>query len=120
MIFLEKINIKKIKSYNFNDLDKIVIESGTWAIVKNEKEIVIGLVGIIGNCFLQIIIKKEYRGQGYLKDIINNVLKQWNPKQLFSTISKNNLISIKAHKKLGYTQVFNGKIPKGMIRLKIK
>ncbi len=125
-MILEEIDIRDIEKYNFDDEDlkKIVIENGRWAIVKDKDDkdniILVGLVGILRNKFFEVIIDKKQRGKNYLKKIIDLIIKEWNLKELYATIEKSNKASLKAFSKLGYKQVFEGKIPEGHIRLKIK
>ncbi len=52
--------------------------------------------------------------------IIDLIIKEWNLKELYATIKKNNKVSLKAFSKLGYKQVFGGEIPENAIRLKLK
>lgn len=123
MIFLkEDISLDIIRL--LKDRDKIVVEDGKWARVLNTNGNLfipdyIGVVGIIKNCFLQIIIFEDSRGQGYLKKIIDKVIRYWRLDKLYATINKDNIQSIKAFKKLGYKEVKEGKIPPNHIRLKI-
>ncbi len=120
-MYLEEIKFEEIKNLDIEDIDKIVVEEGRWAIIiikeccKN-----IGLVGIIKDKFFQIIIKEEFRGRDYLRKIIDLIITEWNLNELYATIDRNNLRSMRAFAKLDYGQVFEGKIPKNSVRLKIK
>lgn len=118
-MYLEEIKFEEIKNLNIEDIDKIVVEDGRWAIINDDYKN-IGLVGIIKGKFLQIIINKEFRGKNYLKKIIDLIITEWNLNELYATIDRNNLRSLKAFTKLDYGQVFEGKIPKNSVRLKIK
>ncbi len=70
-MFLEEIDFKDIEKYNFDDEDlkRIVVENGRWAIVKDKDNknniVLVGLVGILRNMFFEVIIDKKQRGKNY-------------------------------------------------------
>ncbi|VVB80242.1 Acetyltransferase (GNAT) domain protein [uncultured archaeon] len=60
--------------------------------VKNTKE----------DGFVQIVLLKEFRGKGLVEEAEMKLVKRCKLRKLYATIQKNNLASIKAHKKIGF------------------
>jgi RimJ/RimL family protein N-acetyltransferase len=90
------------------DRDEIVIadEGKYYTILWDNKKA--GVVGFIpskasdGSGFVQIIIAPEFRGKGLVKLAEDFLAKRHNLKQLFATIKKDNIASIKSHQKSGF------------------
>jgi hypothetical protein len=66
-----------------------------------------GVIGILlySDKFLQILITKEFRGKGIFKKSIELLMKKHKIKRLNSTVKKDNIQSIKAHKKSGFIEM---------------
>ncbi len=93
----------------------LVSRSGVYhTILKNNRKV--GIVGYIASKFsgdsgfVQIIIDPNFRGQGIMEIAEDLLVQKYNLRKLYATIRKDNLISIKAHQKIGFKMVSDGKL----------
>jgi len=83
----------------------------------------IGIVGYIGpferrnlkSGLVQILIKDEFRRKNLLGKIYKKLVFQDHMNCLFASIKENNIISIKAHKKIGFRKI-NYKLENQLIK----
>jgi len=120
---------------NLNDKNKIkvLLTKGLYYTILIDN-IKIGIVGYIGPFkrnnanagLVQILLKEEYRGKDLIGKIYQKMVNRDNLNCLFATIKENNIISIKAHKKIGFRKMNyklenqlrkSNKLRKGFIRL---
>jgi len=95
---------------NLEDKEKILINKGIFYTINlgNKK---VGIVGFIPSKFsdkqgfIQIIIKQEFRGKGLLEQAEDLLAKKHELEYLFATIKKDNIASIKSHKKAGFKKI---------------
>jgi len=106
-IVLSKFDMKFFNS--LKDKKEIILDlrNGIYhTILFNNKKV--GIVGYIKTKdskigFVQIIISPKFRGKGFM--ISEDILaKKYNLKVLLATIKKENVQSIKAHKKIGFIE----------------
>jgi RimJ/RimL family protein N-acetyltransferase len=112
---INEIELKKFdkKYYNsLKDKSKIKIEkNGIYytIIFKNKKIGIVGIILIIKNRlkkgFIQILIDQNFRGIGILKIAEEKCAKLNKINTLYATIKIKNIISIKAHKKIGFRKI---------------
>jgi RimJ/RimL family protein N-acetyltransferase len=117
-----EINLGKFDKEYFETLDGheeiSLIENGVYYIIlcNDEKA---GLVGYIpakfpnDSGFVQIIIDTHFRGQGLVKIAEDLLVQKHNLKILYATIKKENIVSIRAHQKIGF-KIINDKKLSGL------
>lgn len=75
-------------------------------IIVDDKKV--GIVGFIpiklskDAGFVQTIIVPEFRGKGLLKEAQDLLVRKYKIKELYATIKKDNIVSIRAHQKIGF------------------
>lgn len=114
-----EINLDKFDKEYLKTLDgheKILfVENGIYyTILYNNKKA--GIVGYIPvkfpKCsgFIQIIIDTNFRGQGLVKIVEDLLVQKHDLKNLYATIKKENIASIRTHQKIGFKIVDDKKI----------
>jgi len=77
--------------------------------------------------FVQIVIHPDYRGRGFVECAYKLLSEHYNLKNLFATIDRKNIRSIRAHQKIGFELLTQGEmaelkrkglLKEGEIRLK--
>jgi RimJ/RimL family protein N-acetyltransferase len=81
-------------------------EGTHYTIINEDKKVgIIGFVKKAGGHFLKIGIHQNFRGKGIFEKALKLMIKENKLKKIQSTISESNIISIKAHKKLGFKKI---------------
>jgi len=68
----------------------------------------VGVVGFIpakfpkNTGFVQIVIVPEFRGRDLVKQAEDLLIKKYELKELYASIEKDNIVSIRAHQKIGF------------------
>lgn len=59
-------------------------------------------ISLVDTGFVQILLKPEYRGRGFMSEAYDLLAARHGLKTLYATIYKDNLTSIRAHQKIGF------------------
>jgi len=95
-----------IKDYKKIHLD---LNQGTYYTIKSggKKVGVIGFfkMGEDGNPGLKIGIHQDFRGQGIFGKALELLVKKHKFNKIYSELAKSNIVSVKAHKKIGFKRI---------------
>lgn len=106
MIKLEKFDKEFYDSLPEKEKIYFIGEGKYYTLVSKRKKI--GIIGFtpVKNTkeegFIQIVLLKEFRGNGLVEEAETKLAKKCKLKKLYATIEKDNLASTKAHKKIGF------------------
>lgn len=79
---------------------------------KNNRIGIIGLFVSKNKYCAEVAIDPKYRGKSYLLKFYELLVETKNIDELYATIFTNNLISIKAHEKIGFEKILEFDMPK--------
>ena len=114
-----EIKLEKFDKEYFKTLDGreeiSLVENGVYYTIlcNNEKA---GIVGYIpakfpkDSGFVQIVIDINFRGKGLTKIAEDSLAQKHNLKVLYATIKKENIVSIRAHQKIGFKMIDDKKL----------
>jgi len=119
----DNIKLSSFDNHYYNTLPKedkelilIDLKKGKYHTILLNSSIKVGVIGYIPTKmdpkigFLQIIIDPKYRSKGIFSKSIKLLAKEHNLKEVWSTIKKDNIVSIKAHLKDGFKQFSEDKL----------
>lgn len=84
-------------------------------IVDGEKAGIVGYVPLAGDPtigFVQILLAEAFRGKGLVQIAEGLLVKKYGIKRLYATVKEENCASLKAHQKIGFTELPRAEIEK--------
>lgn len=90
---------------SLEDKEKIMLSDTNYFHTIYQDNQKVGIIGIIKYNFIQIVLKKEFRGKNLLGPLYDLIVQKYNLDKLQASIDLLNIISIKAHKKIGFTEI---------------